>query len=61
VAPNCRRERPIVVLIASSSARCKSLPPVSLRRTRSFPLFIADLPRMAAFTIAGRRRLQRRR
>jgi hypothetical protein len=32
--------------------RCKSLPPVSLRRTRSLPLFIADLPRLVAFTAA---------
>jgi hypothetical protein len=28
VAPTCWRERPVVILIASSSARCKSLPPL---------------------------------
>jgi hypothetical protein len=36
MALTCRRERSIVVLTASSSARCKSLSPVSLRKTRSF-------------------------
>jgi hypothetical protein len=30
VAPTCGRERPVVVLIESSSARCKSLPPLDV-------------------------------
>jgi hypothetical protein len=34
--PRAWRERPVVVLIASSSTRYKNLPSVSLRQTRSF-------------------------
>ena len=60
VAPTCRREKPIVVLIASSSARCKSLPPVCIRRPRGELMSSSSAHASSSARTKGCRRSARR-